>query len=50
MRSVHETKECVVSVEKVVHVSCGGDHGAGDRRCPVREWQIEFAMYVLEFY
>ena len=33
----HETKGCVVSVEKGVCVSCGGDHGAGDRRCPVRE-------------
>lgn len=24
--------------------SCGGDHGAGDGRCLVREWQIEVAL------
>jgi hypothetical protein len=31
----------VVLGEKVMCVSCGGDHEAGDRKCPVREWQIE---------
>ena len=39
----HETKECVVSVEKVVCVSCGVAHGAGAQRCPVRERQVEVA-------
>ena len=33
----NEMKECVVSVEKVICVSCGGAHGARDWRCPVRE-------------
>jgi hypothetical protein len=28
----HETNECVVLVEEVVCVNCGGSHGAGDRR------------------
>ena len=32
-----ETKECVVSVEKAVCVSCG------DRRCPVRDRQVKVA-------
>ena len=40
----HETKEYVVSVEKVVCVSCGGAHGAGDWRYLVRERQAEFAI------
>ena len=35
----HDTKECVVSVEKVVGVNCRDTHGAGDQRCPVRERQ-----------
>ena len=39
----HETKECVISVKKVMCVRGGGDQGAGDQRCPVRERQIEVA-------
>ena len=39
----HETKECVVSVGKVVRVNFKGTHDAGDRRCTVRERQVEVA-------
>lgn len=35
----HEKKQCVVSVKKVICVSCGVAHRAGDR-CPLRERQI----------
>jgi hypothetical protein len=37
----HETKERVVSVEKVVCVNCSGTHGAGDQKCLVKERLVE---------
>ena len=37
----HETKECVVSLDKVVCVNCRGTNGAGDQRGPVIESQVE---------
>ena len=39
----HDTRECVVSVGKVVCLNCRGTHGAADHKCPVREKQVEVA-------
>ena len=39
----HGTKGCVVLVEKVIRVNCRGAYVAGDKRCPVRERQVEVA-------
>ena len=39
----HGTEECVVSVGKVVCVNYRGANVAGDRKCLVRERQVEVA-------
>ena len=39
----HGTEDCVVSVDKVVRVNCRVAHVAGDRKCPVRERQLDVA-------